>query len=1052
MEEVDNSSDREDSDEENEQSFGQTFPIMGRATIVPTQPKPVIPRRETSFRTKYRHDVFQTKPYNLVSTDQFRNILKLPRPDILKLMMTTSAGARYAPDNVLLVKFDDIPKEAPVGELVSSFGFLYAGLGYCRTNPLPSDAKMRENMFAYCPAAGEFSYDGYVLAGSFPVLCCTTQNEVIMNPSDLDFYPYGDNPDEVKSSYSNFLQDMDHYINLSKGNGETELPEFIVSRNVNCTSIQFGKDGPLNMQIIHRGHRSPQSVVVGFDQPACKVFFDGFDIYFTLDAALCLYFGINPVDWRRESPSHMRRVQKYNDYGFSPIFVGLPFSVATEMIDQSIDEATVKEDVGNFDNKREGPDLYYYPPEMKGFYKLPGAVLRLRRIDEYQHKIMATGMDEHILNASMTSASTKEFASRIAPTNASTEFLTTPTTLSHPAGTLMLLGNVENTTGNEIYRNANKKITPEDIRVNRIVDYKYHTWRLKGSSSPFLLKSRTDRWDVFIASLYIIEIDFMVPRPKQNSTTGTSLLGNVFSNSMQLPAVYPGDESDYGSENMAIHAYFYHTLSLLVMKKYDLISVFAKWPTDITHNYKTVNIAKILRTIGASQKSEFYFGSNRYRNLYLECIDLLGTKHRRIQLPLTEGKLELFYAKQREMIEILNRRIEELDTILKQKLDELLNVKFNIANPGAQYSSSFNPIIRANASDYWGPSYVDIELDPCSKQKLVLLMIRKYHNTILSKLDSNVMKIIFMHMNRFWIMDILNDVNSESKNKSIADRIEICARPELNQIFTVQDEYKTGSNTEFKPPVDIDDISYNGYVYPWHLAHLVEEKERLKKADEKRKERTKAKIEASLLISKLSNPAPTLRDNLGLMQTSKLVNPNMFASTLDSSSKLANPAPTLRDNMGLMQTSKLVNPNMFANAQQLTNTNPGENPLAASMQLLKNNPGFLQTAKLVNAEMFNQPHPLTGQMNNNNFIGAPNMHHPMALNPLNVNPVIINNNNNNYVPAEIKTAVDNINTSNPTYVEDQGVINTGDIGTVAGQLQEFDMTLLQILMNSKVNK
>ena len=80
-------------------------------------------------------------------------------------------------------------------------------------------------------------------------------------------------------------------------------------RNVHCTSI-FIEDVS-KIQIIHRAYKTPSEVVTGFDLMCCKAFFDGEDVYLTVDAAICIYFGINPVDWRRESPSHMQRILKY---------------------------------------------------------------------------------------------------------------------------------------------------------------------------------------------------------------------------------------------------------------------------------------------------------------------------------------------------------------------------------------------------------------------------------------------------------------------------------------------------------------------------------------------------------------------------------------------------------------------------------------------------------------------------------------------------------------------------------------------------------------------
>ncbi len=80
----------------------------------------------------------------------------------------------------------------------------------------------------------------------------------------------------------------------------------------------------------------------------------------------------------------------------------------------------------------------------------------------------------------------------------------------------------------------------------------------------------------------------------------------------------------------------------------------------------------------------------------------------------------------------------------------------------------------------------------------------------------------------------------------------------------------------FRPPVDIDDITYNGYVYPWNLDHAMEAKMHLNKLDEIRRTYVQGEIDTTIQRSKLITVAPKLNDEIGLMQTSKLVSANMF--------------------------------------------------------------------------------------------------------------------------------------------------------------------------------
>lgn len=290
--------------------------------------------------------------HNVVSNDSFVNILEKPPKEILRLMLQVAQASRNDPANAYIVPFGNIPKEVPTIS-VQAFGWLFAGEGKCRSKPLPSDGTPAAILAEYIPFIDELSFDGYVLAGSSVMAACMPTSTQF-DPSDADFYPHYDPANLTGAidaealtmeSYIRFLQD---FTNVSHTENHKYLQRGYTFRNERCTTIALSEeyvpghpkpDGCLlSYQIIHRAHSSPRGVVVGFDQIACKAFSDGKDVYLTLDAALALYFGINPVDWRRESPSHMHRVDKYNHYGFTAIFPGLPFSMISGLkIDNEYD-------------------------------------------------------------------------------------------------------------------------------------------------------------------------------------------------------------------------------------------------------------------------------------------------------------------------------------------------------------------------------------------------------------------------------------------------------------------------------------------------------------------------------------------------------------------------------------------------------------------------------------------------------------------------------------------------------------------------------------------
>src|SRR5579885_997550 len=259
--------------------------------------------------------------YNLLSKDEFGNLIKNDPKWIISYMMGIAEASRLYPDQALLVPYDIIPIESPTNVYLKDFGWLFATEnGTCRNNPAPTWDKIVELIPPYLK---DFSFNGYILAGG-SIMSIIKGRGGRISTYDYDFYPVYDRnkegsiQDKAMEIMIKFLKESEEIIKKIEGYGGYEID---YRRNESCTTIWHS--GLPEIQFIHRAYPSASSVVTGFDLMACKTFYDGKMVYFTVDAALCLYFGINPVDWRRESPSHLRRIKKYEDKGFIPIFPGL---------------------------------------------------------------------------------------------------------------------------------------------------------------------------------------------------------------------------------------------------------------------------------------------------------------------------------------------------------------------------------------------------------------------------------------------------------------------------------------------------------------------------------------------------------------------------------------------------------------------------------------------------------------------------------------------------------------------------------------------------------
>jgi len=619
------------------------------------------------------NSLYKMKNYNIMPKETFEALTQKDPKFILKYMMEFAEASRHNPDLTLVVPFSSIPKDPilTTDVAVKDFGWLFVGEGKCRFAPLPDDKVMLKKMKMYLQQS-DFSFDGYVAAGSSVVLACGSKQLDFGSPSphDIDMFPFYDPTqvrevtiqDQIMDVYRRFLGEMDEICEKLKGEGEEEEDEdykkkmtSITRRTEYCTTIWSpawagGSTIIDEIQMIHRAYSSAVATVVGFDQMACKAFFDGEMAYFTIDAALCLYFGINPIDWRRESPNHLRRAQKYYEYGFAPIFPGLPFSLGGELMS--------------------GQHSNLIGKSIK-CYLLPSCFL-MAKIDHYRKN----GDDE---KPHLIFIFDRSWNETLEPTNEG-----------------------------------------DHEPVKRL---EYRRDGLEGGGEK---------------------------------------------------------ESDYDMEGPYVHedmAYAYRGLSMLIKDKPDFVPVFSLMSNDIIDKCNIIPIRHILEKVYPGEYSKFYFGNNDVYNTYLNLVRLKLKNHGRGNV-----SFKILKGKDKKQSEELERQLEELINNRSLELEEKANkhlatmkgqVRFITNNPGAQFTSSFHPITRRNAREYWGRNYQHYNCSDFIKAKFTILLMKRFRDCVWKRVDNNVIKIIFRYLYSYHFMALV----AQSENRSTIDRriSEICS-------------------------------------------------------------------------------------------------------------------------------------------------------------------------------------------------------------------------------------------------------------------------------------
>lgn len=201
-------------------------------------------------------------------------------------------------------------------------------------------------MTSLIPNVDQMSFNGYVIAGGAALSTVIDFINYDLRRMDADFYPLysttalsNESERYVRTiaSYDRWLDDCEKVLNTSG------VEKLMVLRAEYTTTVwlqpkkkprvpnEIGGDDTAisSYQMIHRAYRSPEEVVVGFDQPCCKAFYDGAATYLTLDCALCVQHHINPIDWRAESPTHISRALKYAGRNLRWVAPRFDFSDAT---------------------------------------------------------------------------------------------------------------------------------------------------------------------------------------------------------------------------------------------------------------------------------------------------------------------------------------------------------------------------------------------------------------------------------------------------------------------------------------------------------------------------------------------------------------------------------------------------------------------------------------------------------------------------------------------------------------------------------------------------
>lgn len=813
-----------------------------------------------------------------VTAKQFEEIISRPAPEILQFMLSVSQKSRNDPTNAYIIKHSHISKEKPKYTPVD-FGSLYASDEVITGRSRAPSSTSITTLKSWIYGLGKMSFNGYVLAGSAPLLACFSDNYEDRKPNDADFYPFSTRSvaeevqEDVFKSYKTWLSDVETSIEDCIEAKKLSNLEYATNRTDTSTTVAFSKSNPNNRpshqnlpsyQMIHRGHRTnARSVVVGFDQMPCKVLYYKGSIYFTLDAALCYYFMINPVDWKRESPSHGHRIMKYAKYGFVPIFPGLemdlfsrsrsPYYILSHgiLVDQTKSrvagprkvkaihplqvprksenkEENNKKEESSAGRKTKNPKIGTYPDFPRDPIARAQIIVKMKenrkeketrtqkrlinkerktkekKIEESQvkenqvkekthekqrtetqrkeRKSVPKNKDETSEDIDVRIAATKKRAAELElkrlerkekrekdqkekeeevqaslpkipmlqiemasqpDTTISLQSIVTyspqPIMTASQPDTTVDLRSIMTTAPQTIIdigaalteNSGNRRRIPSIKGVQRKAEKSSDRNGLKKSSDgsekrkelaiEFLPTARMMNDDELGFSNEIPDLATIQPRSKNGQRNRRT----------KVPKKEPGEMTadDYASA-LQVGICPYINLRYAINGKPELTYVSSKNPTDIVDNYCKIDLKDILTGVYANvEHCNFYFGNDEAQKLNEEITTLTSTKSGRAK-PLSEEEIAVYCSLNTALIEIIDRRVAELEPLIQPILDRLAFVKFEVSRPGGQYTSSFKPIRREHPWDYFGPCYVPpFEPSLNFRAKLCLLWMHKNKHT-----------------------------------------------------------------------------------------------------------------------------------------------------------------------------------------------------------------------------------------------------------------------------------------------------------------------------------
>jgi hypothetical protein len=114
---------------------------------------------------------------------------------------------------------------------------------------------------------------------------------------------------------------------------------------------------------------------------------------------------------------------------------------------------------------------------------------------------------------------------------------------------------------------------------------------------------------------------------------------------------------------------------------------------------------------------------------------------------------------QKELNEALDKRTAEVSSVLMPVIERLKEIKFITCTPGAQFTASFKPIIRAHPREYFGPLYEDFDLTILKQVKLTILWMRSRKHRgpngellfAFAGVDMNIVRKLFYWLNRSYV-------------------------------------------------------------------------------------------------------------------------------------------------------------------------------------------------------------------------------------------------------------------------------------------------------------